>query len=395
MISRRQLLQSAAASSALLVCMPAARSATYDIVIKGGRVIDPANGINAVRDVAVANGRIAAVEANIAGDAADTIEARGKLVVPGLIDVHTHAGRAKDLPAQCLADGVTCFVDAGSAGADHIDDVVANIKGAPNHGRALINISRLGVTANGELMDIRNADVALAREAIGRHRDVVVGIKARLSYNVAGPNDIEALKRAQEAAAPFNLPVMIHMGQTGSPLPQILDLLKRGDIVTHMYAPEPHGILGNDGRLLPEVAIARRRGVWFDYGNGRNGHVTWDVAQRAILQGFLPDTFSTDWTPEGKLSQVIDFPNVMSKFLLLGLTLDEVIARATSSSARVFEAFKDRGTLSVGAPADVAIIELRDGTFEFVDNFQSRRNGSQRLFPIAAVIGGKRIPARA
>ncbi len=395
MMNRRQLLQSAAASSALLARIPGARAATYDVIVKGGRVIDPANGINAMRDVAIMGNRIAAVDANLAGDATEIVDARGKLVMPGLIDVHTHAGRAKDLPAQCLADGVTCFVDAGSAGADHIDDVVANVKAAPNHGRALINISRLGVTAEGELMDIRNADVMLAREAIGRHRDVIVGIKARLSYNVAGPNDLEALKRAQEAAAPFNLPVMIHMGQTASPMPQILDLLKRGDIVTHMYAPEPHGILGNDGRLLPEVSIARRRGVWFDYGNGRAGHVTWDVATRAILQGFLPDTFSTDWTPEGKISQVIDFPNVMSKFLLLGLTIDEVVARATSNSARVFDAFKDRGTLGVGAPADVAVLELRDGDFEFVDNFQSKRHGAQRLFPFAAIIGGKRVPARA
>ena len=234
--------------------------------------------------------------------------------------------------------------------------------------------------------------------------------------DVADNQILEALARAEEvlqrdkphppftrmlplmylaAASEFSLPVMIHTGQSMSPLPKLFELLKRGDMVTHMFAPPPNSIFDDDGRILPEVLAARRRGVWFDYGNGRAGHVTWDVAQRAILQGFLPDTFSTDWTPEGKISQVIDFPNVMSKFLLLGLTLDEVVARATSNSARVFDAFKDRGTRSVGAPADVAVLELRDGNFEFVDNFQSRRNGAQRLFPFAAIIGGKRVPARA
>ena len=141
--------------------------------------------------------------------------------------------------------------------------------------------------------------------------------------------------------------------------------------------------------------MARRRGVWFDYGNGRAGHVTWEVAGRAVQQGFLPDTLSTDWTPEGRAAQVIDLPNVMSKFLLLGMPLDQVIARVTVNAARVFEAFKDRGTLAVGAPADVAVLELREGMFEFVDNFEGKRTGPQRLFPIAAVIGGKRVPPRA
>jgi dihydroorotase len=199
-------------------------------------------------------------------------------------------------------------------------------------------------------MDIRNADVAAARAAIARDRDVVIGIKARLSNNVAGSGDLEALRRAQEAAAPFNLPVMIHMGQTVSPLPRILELLKRRDVVTHLYAPAPNGILDDNGRLLPEIGVARRRDVWFDFGNGRAGHVTWDVAERAVKQGFLPDTLSTDFTLEGRPTQFIDLPNVMSKFLLLGVPLDQVIARVTINAARVFEAFKDRGTFSIGAP---------------------------------------------
>jgi len=392
MTTRREFIFAAAAGAAMLTRISSALAATYDLVIKGGRLIDPAARINAMRDVAIAGGRIAAIESNIAADAAQTLDARGKLVVPGLIDVHTHAARAREMAAICLADGVTGFVDAGSAGADKIDDVVANAKSAPNRGRVLINLARTGVTPDGELNDMQRADVALARAAIERHRDTIIGVKARLSFNVAGPNDLDALKRAQEVAG--DLPVMIHIGQTVSSMPKILALLKRGDIVTHMYAPEPNSILDGNGRLFPEVAEARRRGIWFDVGNGRNGHLWWDVAQRALKQGFMPDTISTDWTTEGRVSGVIDFPNCLSKFLMLGMPLDRVIACGTSNAARMFDAFKDRGTLNVGAPADVAVLELREGNFEFVDNYRNVRTGRQRLFPSATVLGGKLVPAQ-
>jgi dihydroorotase len=397
MLNRRRFLcTAAAASAAAFTRIPHARAATYDLIVKGGRVIDPSLGIDAVRDVAIAGGRIAAVEASIAAESApDIIDARGKLVVPGLIDVHTHAARSKDGPALALKDGVTAYIDAGSQGADHIDATAAVARTGPNLGKVLINIARTGILPDGELMDLSRADVAMARGAIARNRDMIVGVKARLSDNVAGRNDLEALRRAQEAAAPFDLPVMIHMGQSVSPMRAILALLKRGDIVTHLYAPAPNGILDENGRVLPEVLAARRRGVWFDLANGRNGHVTWDVAERAMAQGFAPDTLSTDWNTESPKTGVIDFPNVMSKFLLLGMPLDQVIARATVNAARMFDAFSDRGTLNVGAPADVAVLELKEGTFEFLDNYEGKRTGRQRLFPIATVVGGKRAPPRA
>jgi dihydroorotase len=397
MLDRRQFFcTAAAASAAAFVRIPHALAATYDLIVKGGRVIDPSLGIDAVRDVAIAGGRIAAVEASIAAESApDIIDARGKLVVPGLIDIHTHAARSKDGPALALKDGVTAYIDAGSQGADHIDATAAVARTGPNLGKVLINIARTGILPDGELMDLSRADVAMARGAIARNRDMIVGVKARLSDNVAGRNDLEALRRAQEAAAPFDLPVMIHMGQSVSPMRAILALLKRGDIVTHLYAPAPNGILDENGRVLPEVLAARRRGVWFDFANGRNGHVTWDVAERAMAQGFAPDTLSTDWNTESPKTGVIDFPNVMSKFLLLGMPLDQVIARATVNAARMFDAFSDRGTLNVGAPADVAVLELKEGTFEFLDNYEGKRTGRQRLFPIATVVGGKRAPPRA
>jgi dihydroorotase len=244
-------------------------------------------------------------------------------------------------------------------------------------------------------MDLARADVAAAREAIVRNREMIAGVKARLSRDVAGANDFEVLRRAQEVASPFHLPVMIHMGQTVSPLPKLLALLKPGDIVTHMFAPPPNSIIDDAGHILPEVMAARRRGVRFDLGNGRTGHLRWDIADRVLQAGFLPDTFSTDWTPEARTAQVIDFPNVMSKFLMLGMPIDQVVACATVNASRTFPVFRGRGTLAVGAPADVAVLELREGTFEFVDNFQNKRTGRQRLFPSATVLAGKRVAALA
>ena len=395
MLNRRQFVSSVAAGAAMFGRAPslfAQAAARYDLIIRGGRVIDPSVRLDAVRDVAIANGRIAAVEARIAGDAADTLDARGKLVVPGLLDIHTHTARTAEGPGLVLRDGVTGWIDAGSLGADHIGDVIAVARSAPQQGRVLINIGRGGVVSDGDTMDLARADVSAARDAITKNRDFIVGVKARLSREVAGANDYEVLLRAQAVATPFNLPVMIHMGQTVSPFSKLVDLLKRGDIVTHMFAPPPNSIVDDSGHILPEVLAARRRGVWFDVGNGQTGHMRWDTVGAIMKAGFWPDTFSTDWNTNSPKTGVIDLPNCMSKLLGYGMTIDQAIACATLNAARTFPLFSDRGTLNVGAPADVAVLELRKGTFEFLDNYKGTIKGSQRLFPIATVLGGKRVP---
>ena len=386
MMNRRQFVCVAAGAAAL-----SGKAVKCDLLIKGGRVIDPSRKLDGIRDVAISQGKILAVDADLSGEAMETIDAKGKLVVPGLIDIHTHAARLKEGPVLCLADGVTGLIDAGSQGADKIGDTIAVAKGAPQLCRVLINIGRAGILPEGDTMDLNRADVSAAKDAVMRNRDMIAGVKARLSRDVAGMNDYEVLKRAQEVASAFNIPVMIHMGQTVSPLPKLMALLKPGDIVTHMFAPPPNSIIDEAGHILPEVMAARRRGVRFDVGNGRTGHLRWDIAQSVLKAGFPPDTFSTDWTPEGRTSQIIDFPNVMSKFLMLGMPIDQVIACATINASRLFPVFRDRGTLKAGAPADVAMLELRDGNFDFVDNFTNQQTGHQRLFPSGTVLAGKRV----
>ena len=390
MLSRRAFISGAAAIG-VRAATAGAQTRTYDLIIRGGRVIDPASRVDAVRDIAIAGGRIAAVAANVAGDAPDTLDARGKLVVPGLLDIHTHVGRYADGPQLVLQDGVTGWIDAGSQGADHVADTVAVARSSPQQGRVLINIGRAGILPDGDTMDLARADVGAAREAIAKNRDFIVGVKARLSRDVAGANDYEVLRRAQEVASSFDLPVMIHMGQTITPLAKLFPLLKRGDVVTHMLAPPPNSIVDDSGRIEPAVLAARQRGVWFDVGNGQTGHIRWDTVEKIVKARFWPDTFSTDWNTNSRQTGVIDLPNCMSKLLGYGMTVPEAVARVTANASRTFPVFKDRGTLKVGAPADIAVLELREGTFEFLDNYKGTITGRQRFFPFETVLAGKRV----
>ena len=396
MLNRRKFIYGSTCAAGTLMFARAtgafgAQAARYDIIIRGGRVIDTSMRIDGIRDIAISGGRIASVEANIAADAAETIDARGKIVTAGMLDIHTHCGRDGRGGPMVLQDGVTGWIDAGSNGADHISDSVAVARTAPQIGRCLINIGRKGILPEGDTMDIANADVAAAKDAIAKNRDYIVGVKARLSRDVAGANDYEVLRRTQEVASSFNLPVMIHMGQTISPIGKLVDLLKEGDVVTHMFAPPPNSIIDDSGHIVPEVMAARRRGVWFDVGNGQTGHMRWDTVEAIMKTGFWPDSFSTDWNVNAHMTGVIDLPNCMSKLLGYGMTVPQAVARVTVNPSRMFPVFHDRGTLNVGAVADVAMLELREGNFEFLDNFNNKIMGKQRFFPAGTVLGGKRV----
>ena len=388
MLTRRAFL--AATSAMTLVSRRGFAAPRYDLVIKGGRVLDPSGRIDRVGDVGISGGRIRTIETTIAAaDAADVVDARGKIVTPGLIDIHVHVNAPELTPATLLGDGVTSMVDGGSAGADNIDALVRIAQAAPNRVRIFLNIARTGVTTEGELKNIEAADVEAAKRAMAQHRDWIVGVKVRLSQNVVGERDLEALRRARQAAG--TLPVMLHVGQTFSPLPKILELLNPGDIVTHIYSPPPHTLLDESGKVLPDVRAARARGVRFDVGNGRTAHITWPIVDAATRDGFWPDTISSDITGPGRTFRVFDLATVVSKFVMLGMPLDQAIGCVTNQAARNITAFKDLGTLAIGAPADVAVFELREGDFEFVDNVDEKRAGHRKLVPSAVVMNGRLV----
>jgi dihydroorotase len=391
---RRTFVRQTTALPAVLVTSRSLFAAEYDLVIRGGRVIDPAQKIDRMADVAVRAGKIAAIRPAIpASSAAESIDASGKLVVPGLIDVHMHARDAELPPSEILKTGVTSMADGGSRGADNIDDLIPVARSAPNRLRFFLNIARLGNNPNGraEFLDsIDPADVPKAKAAVESHRQWVCGIKARLSRNIAAERDLEVLRRARQVADPFKIPIMIHMGDTFSPLPQILALMRPGDIVSHCYAPPPHGIMDDKGRILPEVFEARKRGVLFDFGNGRAEHWTWEIAESGLKQNFPPDTISTDLNFQGRTDQVFDLPTVMSKFLLMGMPLNQVIACVTSKAAHAIKEFNPYGTLRTGAAADITVLELTQGNFELLDNYKGKRTGTQKLVTRAVIFAGKR-----
>jgi dihydroorotase len=388
-MNRREFLASSLVLAAVPVPFPAAPK--YDLIIKGGRVLDASQKIDLAMDVAIRQGKVAALQPDIpAADAAEVYDARGRIVTPGLVDIHSHVRPGELSAEQVLSGGVTTVVDAGSRGADGILDMIAVSNSAPNRLRALINVSKLGNQTDGELLRFSSVDPEAARAAIRTHGKVIVGVKARLSQQYAGDHDLDAVRKAHEITEGFGLPLMVHIGDTHSPLPDILALLHPGDIVTHMYSPPPHGIMDDNGRVLAQVREARRRGIRFDFGNGRNGHFTWEVAERALAQDFLPDSISSDLNGPGLTDQVFNFPNVLSKFLLLGMGLDHVVALGTINSARAIPALKGLGTLQTGSTADVTILELMSGDFEFVDNVNTKRTGHQKLFPRAVFVAGKR-----
>lgn len=376
-------------------------STGYDLLIKGGHVVDPAQGISALRDVAIQGTRVARLAVDIPEtEARQVLDARGRLVTPGLIDVHVHVydGVAPlGIPADpnCIAKGVTTVVDAGSAGAHTFPGFrkqVINV--VDTRVFALLNISVVGQSTlspgnpHGELLDLRYANPEVAVRTIEQHRDVILGVKIRLSRNIAGDHDLRALGLAKEAAAAVGLPVMVHIGDTHSTLGDILSMLGQGDVITHSFRSGEGGILDNRGRVLAEVRAAVERGVHLDIGHGA-GSFSFDTAEKALRQGVLPGTISSDVHQYNVNGPVFDLATTLSKFLHLGLTLEQVIARASTNAAQAFRFPGQLGTLVVGAEADVALFSLREGDFEFEDALGEKRIGHQKLFPVATVKSGR------
>jgi dihydroorotase len=373
----------------------------FDLLLKGGRVIDPSQELSGPRDVAILGHTIARVAADIPeADAGHVLDVGGSIVTPGLIDVHVHvydgvAPLAIPPDPNCVAKGVTTVIDAGSAGAHtfpgfrrYVIDV------CQTRVRALLNISVVGQSTmstdnpHGELLDLRYANPSLAVRTIERNRDVILGVKVRLSRDIAGENDLKALHLAREAADAVKLPLMAHIGGTHTPLEDILNGLRAGDVITHCFHGRDGGILDEKGRVRPAVRAAVDCGVHLDVGHGA-GSFMFDVAERAIQQGLLPGTISSDLHQFNIHGPVFDLATTLSKFLHLGLTLEQVIARVTAHPARTFGFAGGLGTLREGAEADVAVLALREGDFVFVDAMGHRRLGHRKLVPVVTIKSGR------
>jgi dihydroorotase len=402
--SRRDFLKDSALGSGLAAASsapPAPAPERYDLLIRGGRVVDPSQRLSSERDIAVSGRKIAELAPRIEpARARQVLDARGMIVTPGLIDIHVHVydGVAPlGIPADpnCIAKGVTTAVDAGSAGAHTFPGLRKFIiNAADTRIYVLLNISVVGQSTLstdvpwGELLDLRYANPKLAIRTIEQNRDVILGVKIRLTQNIAGDHDLKALALAREAADAVKLPLMVHIGGSFSPLPDILAMLKTGDIVTHSFRAGEGGILDGRGRVLSAVRSAVAHGVHMDVGHGA-GSFSFDTAEKAIRQDVLPGTISSDVHQFNVRGPVFDLATTLSKFLHLGLTLEQVIERATSNPAAVFGFRDGLGSLRTGGEADIAVFSLAEGNFEFTDSTGVARTGHRKLVPVATVKGGK------
>ncbi len=375
---------------------------TYDLIIRGGTVIDPAAGLHAVRDVAITDGKIAALAESIPADQAGrSVDARGKLVVPGLIDLHAHLfygyGSGTPPDTSCLARGTTTAYDGGSVGvAAFTAFKTFVISPSRTRVKSWLHISRIGLvdTTFGESTNLIHIDPEAAVRVAEANRDTIIGFKARLSAYVTGGTCKPLLRLLRQAADAAGLPVMCHIGESIEPLPEILTFLKPGDVVTHTLTGRRHGILDYNGNVWPAVREARANGIHFDAAHGR-GHFGFALIRRALDQGFLPDTMSTDITSVRAADPTFHLPLLMSKMIAMGVGLDEAVALSTSNSARWMKRSNELGTLQPGAIADVAILEELEGNFTFDDNEGQTMAATRRLRPVTTFLAGEPFEASA
>ena len=373
----------------------------FDLLIKGGTVIDPAQQLHAPMDVAVKNGKILEVAPNLPEDrAVEVVSAKDRIVTPGLIDIHLHCydgvSECVNADFHCLSKGVTTVVDAGSAGYPAIDNFHRYIiNTSATRIKALVNISPLGALAPGGVIDaLKYVDADLAAKAVANNRPAVVGIKVRLGQEIQGANDVEYLKRGLQAAESAGVPLMAHIDGPYSSLNDLLPLLRKGDVYSHFLHAHQHGTLDANGKILPVALEARKRGVLFDVAQGRS-HVSFEVADKCLQQDFLPDTLSTDLTRVTAVARVFDLPTMVSKFMALGVHIDKALAMVTINAARVFDFGAPIGTLQPGSEADISIFELREGNFEFEDSEGRKRPGRQKLASTAVVRRGQWLASAA
>lgn len=366
----------------------------FDLLLRGGEVVDPSQGWRGPGDVGIREGQVAALGRGLTEPARETIDVAGCIVTPGLIDIHAHVyagstswGLKPDPP--CLAHGVTTVVDAGSASWTSLTGFRWYIaEPAATRVLCFLHISGIGLiyAPVGEMLNLDFADPESVGVVAAENPDLVVGVKVRQGGRQVGDHGTEPLRLAVEAASLAGVPVMCHIA-AGVPLPEVLARLRPGDIVTHCFQGHGDEVVDARGRLIPEARDARERGVLMDVGHG-GGSFRWEVAEAALDQGYLPDVISTDLHTYNRYGPVHDMPTTLSKFLHMGLTLEQVVERATAAPARAIRR-PDLGTLRPGSPADVAVFAVEEGEFPFRDAHGGTRLGRRRLTARLTVRAGR------
>jgi dihydroorotase len=372
---------------------------TYDLILKGGRVIDPSQNIDQVADIAFASGKVAALGGSIAPDGDTEVrDVSGKIVTPGFIDLHTHVywgGTSLGVDAGAVArrSGVTTFVDAGSAGAGNFAGFRKHLI-EPSAPRILsfLHISFAGIFAFsrrisvGESSDLRLMSPREAVYVANANRDVIVGIKVRVGRNASGASGLAPLEIALQVGEELGLPLMAHIDEPPPSYDDVLRLLRPGDILTHCFRPFPNTPVSGQGAIKPSVIEARRRGVLFDVGHGM-GSFAFGTARAMLAQGFLPDTISSDLHALNIDGPVFDQAVTLSKFLCLDVPLAEVV-RATTVNAASAIRRPDLGSLRPGSVGDATVFSVMAGRFDYVDVVGEVLRGGEKIVAGGSVIGG-------
>ena len=370
-----------------------------DLILRGGRVIDPSSGRDETADIAFDEGKVTAVGLNLPSRGAEVVDVDGRLVVPGLIDLHTHVywgGTSLGVDAVEVArqSGTTTFVDAGSAGPGNFHGFRRHvIEPSPLRIIPYLNVSFPGIFAFsatvmvGECADLRLFDPRECVRVIAANRDLIAGVKVRVGRNAGGTSGIAPLDMALEVAEETGLPVMAHLDHPPPSRLEVLSRLRRGDILTHCFRPFPNAPVLPDGRIREEVSEARRCGVIFDIGHG-GGSFGFRTAEGMLAAGFLPDVISSDVHTLSIKGPAFDQLVTMSKFLCLGMDLTEVIQASTLAPAAALGRV-DLGRLQIGAVGDATVLELAEGDFDYRDVLGEVRSGRWRLKARGLVVAGR------
>ena len=368
-----------------------------DLVLKGGRVIDPSQGIDKLTDIAFADGKVAAIGDGLSGE--DTRDVSGKIVSPGLIDLHTHVywgGTSLGVEAELVArsGGVTTFIDAGSAGPGNFHGFRKHvIEPSPVRILPYLNVSYPGIFAFsktvmvGESADMRLLDPREAVRVALEHKDLVLGIKVRVGKSASGDSGIMPLDIALDVAEETGLPMMAHLDAPPPSRHEVVSRLRPGDILTHCFRPFPNAPVQADGRVRDEILAARARGVIFDIGHG-GGSFGFGTTRKMLAAGFLPDVISSDVHVISIEGPAFDLLTTMSKFLCLGLDLSTVIRLATVNAAAAIKR-PDLGTLKIGSVGEATVIDQAMGRFDYADSIGEHLIGDKRLLSAGVVLAGR------